>query len=379
MVLKCTSFEEMHREITEQDRSIVVFGAGVVGMVTVPEILRQYDLLDRVDFYIDNSPAAWERKIVFEDRVLDIKPVDQLRNVEKNTVVLIAVSRYAEILAQLERIPYKVYVSYFIMPMMCIHNFCSNISDGKPIFSEKPLIPKKIHYMWLGKKQIPSNLQKCIDSWTKYCPDYEIVQWNENNYDVNKHQYMRDAYEQGAYGFVPDYARLDILYEHGGIYMDTDVEVVKNLDPLLYQEAFCGVEKWQVVNFGGCSGAIKGHRMIGELLEARKNVPFLDADGRKNSFTCGFYDTNAVIKNGYRINGTTQNVQGMNIYAFDYFHPYDYMSGHTYMTEHTYSIHRFNGGWLDEKMKLANRETMQEYDRIYELAVENGRNAQERG
>lgn len=375
MILNCTSFEEMHREITEQDMSIVVFGAGVVGTVTVPEILRQYGLLGRVAFYIDNSPAARERKIVFEDRVLDIKPVDQLGNVGKNTVVLIAVSRYAEILAQLEQIPHKVYISYYIMPMMCIHNFCSAVSGGEPILSDKPLIPKKIHYMWLGKKQIPSNLQKCIDSWKKYCPDYEIIQWNENNYDVNKQEYMRDAYSQEAYGFVPDYARLDILYEHGGIYMDTDVEVIKNLDPLLYQEAFCGVEKWQVVNFGGCSGAIKGHRMIGELLKERKNVPFLDADGRRNTFTCGFYDTNAVIKNGYQINGTTQNVQGMNIYAFDYFHPYDYMSGHTYMTEHTYSVHRFNGGWLDEKMKLANRETMREYDRIYELAVKNVRNA----
>lgn len=116
MLLKCTSFEEMRREISERDMSIVVFGAGVIGMVTVPEILRQYDLLGRVDFYIDNSPSAWERKIVFEDRVLDIKPVDQLRNMGKNTAVLIAVSRYAEILAQLEQMPHEVYISYYIIP-----------------------------------------------------------------------------------------------------------------------------------------------------------------------------------------------------------------------------------------------------------------------
>lgn len=372
MLLKCTSFEEMNREIRERDMSIVVFGAGVIGTVTVPEILRQYGLLERVAFYIDNSPAARERKIILEDRAVDIKPVDELRNVGKNTVVLIAVSRYAEILAQLEQMLHKVYVSYFIMPMMCIHNFCSRISEGAPILSDKPLIPKKIHYMWLGKKQIPANLQKCIDSWKRYCPEYEIVRWDENNYDVGKHAYMRAAYEKGAYGFVPDYARLDILYQHGGIYMDTDVEVIKNLDPLLYQEAFCGVEKWQVLNFGGCSGAIKGHRMIGEFLKSREDVLFLDADGRINTATCGYYDTNVALKYGYQINGTTQHIQGMNIYAFDYFHPYDYMSGHTYMTEHTYAIHRFNGGWLDESMKRANRETMREYDRIYELAVRNG-------
>lgn len=372
MRVKCTSFEEMRREISERDMSVVVFGAGVIGTVTVPEILRQYGLLGRVAFYIDNSPAAWERKIVWEDRVLEIKPVDELRNVGKNTAVLIAVSRYAEILAQLEQMSHKVYISYYIIPMMNIHNFCSHISEGAPILSDKPLIPKIIHYMWLGKKQIPSNLQKCIDSWKKYCPDYEIIRWDENNYDVEKHAYMKAAYEKGAYGFVPDYARLDILYRHGGIYMDTDVEVIKNLDLLLYQEAFCGVEKWQVLNFGGCSGAIKGHRMIGAFLKAREDVLFLDADGRTNTATCGFYDTNVALKYGYQINGTTQNIRGMNIYAFDYFHPYDYMSGHTYLTEHTYAIHRFNGGWLDEKMKRANQETMREYDRIYELAVRNG-------
>lgn len=375
MILKCTSFEEMHREISKRDMDIVVFGAGVIGTVTVPEILRQYDLLWRVLLYIDNSHDAQGRKIAFQDRTVDIKPVTALNSTKKNTVIIIAISRYAEILDQLEQMPCTQDMACYIMPMMCIHNFCSDISGGTPILSDKSLIPKKIHYMWLGKKQIPSNLQKCIDSWKKYCPDYEIIQWDENNYDINKHAYMRDAYARGAYGFVPDYARLDILYRHGGIYMDTDVEVIKNLDPLLYQEAFCGVEKWQVVNFGGCSGAVKEHPMVGEFLKARENIAFLDAEGRQNTVTCGFYDTNAAIKYGYQINGETQNIRGMNIYASDYFHPYDYMSGHTYVTEHTYSVHRFNGGWMDDKMKLANKETMQKYDRIYEMAVQNGSNA----
>ena len=375
MILKCTSFEGMQREIVGRDMSIVVFGAGVIGTVTVPEILRRYDLLGRVAFYVDNGPNIQGRRITLQDRSVDVKPAKALNGAKDNTVLIIAVSRYAEIVSQLERMPRMRDMSCYLMPMMCIHNFCSDISGGEPILSDKPLIPKKIHYMWLGKKQIPPSLQRCIDSWKKYCPDYEIMQWDENNYDVEKHVYMKEAYKQGAYGFVPDYARLDILYRHGGIYMDTDVEVVKNLDPLLCQEAFCGVEKWQVVNFGGCSGAIKGHRMIGEFLKARKDVLFLDAEGNTNRMTCGFYDTNTAIKNGYQINGLTQNMQGMNLYAFDYFHPYDYMSGHTYMTEHTYTVHRFNGGWLDEKMKLANRETMREYDRNYELAGQNGRNA----
>lgn len=369
MILKCTSFEEMQREITEKDMSIVIWGAGVIGTVTTPEILKRYDLTQRIAFYIDNDSVMQGRNMKVQDREVGIRAVDALSTEGKNTALILAVSRYAEVLEQLERMMCTADMICYLMPMMCIRNFCSDISDGEPVLSDKSLIPKKIHYMWLGKKQIPSNLQKCIDSWKKYCPEYEIIQWNENNYDIHKHPYMQAAYEKRAYGFVPDYARLDILYRHGGIYMDTDVEVIKNLDPLLNQEAFCGVEKWQVLNFGGCSGAIKGHRMIGNFLKAREDVLFLDADGRQNTVTCGYYDTNVALENGYCINGKTQSIQGMNIYASDYFHPYDYMSGHTYMTEHTYSTHWFNGGWLDEKMKQANEETMRKYDRIYEQAV----------
>lgn len=361
----------MNREITEQNRSVVIFGAGVIGTVTVPEILGQYDLLQRISFYIDNNHAVQGSRITVKNRKIDVKPVEVLNSTEKNAVVILAVSRYAEVLSQLEKMECTKDMCCYIMPMMCIHNFCTNISSGTPVMTDKPLIPKKIHYMWLGKKQIPANLQKCIDSWKKYCPDYEIIQWNENNYDIGKHEYMRDAYEKGAYGFVPDYARLDILYQYGGIYMDTDVEVIKNLDSLLYQEAFCGVEKWQVINFGGCSGAVKGHRMVGEFLKARENTDFLDKSGKLNAVTCGFYDTNTALQNGYQINGTTQNVRGMNIYAYDYFQPYDYMSGHVNMTENTYSVHWFNGGWLDEKMKLANEEAERKFEQIYSIAAEN--------
>ena len=140
--------------------------------------------------------------------------------------------------------------------MMCLMNFHKQDVCGIIKEYRKQMIPKKIHYMWLGGKEIPRNLQLCIDSWKKYCPDYEIVQWNESNYDIGKNKYMKMAYENKKYGFVPDYARLDILYNYGGIYMDTDVEVVRSLDDLLYQSAFCGVEKWQTINFGGCSGCL---------------------------------------------------------------------------------------------------------------------------
>lgn len=371
MILKCTTFEQMKREIIGQDMSITVFGAGAIGTVTVPEILQQYGLLERVLFYIDNSAAAQGQKLDIKNRAVDIEPAGRLSSMKENTAVIIAISRYAAVLEQLQNIPNVENMTCYIMPMMCIHNFCNCASEGVPVLTDKPLIPKKIHYMWLGKKAMPDNLQKCIDSWKKYCPDYEIIRWDESNYDISKNSYMKDAYEAGAYGFVPDYARLDILHQHGGLYMDTDVEVIRNLDDLLYQEAFCGVEKWQVINFGGCSGAVKGNSAILQFLKAREKLSFFNSDGSKNKNTCGFYDTNVVLGNGYKINGKTQNIMGMNIYASDYFHPYDYMSGQTARTEHTYSIHRFNGGWLDDKMRQENAKAAKEYDRVYRECMMN--------
>lgn len=190
MLLRCTSFEQMRGEIEKQNRSIVIFGAGVIGSVTVLEILKQYHLLRRVLFYVDNSRNIQGQSIDIDNRTVHIKSADALNYAGENTVIIIAVSRYSEVLEQLRSMPCVSRMVCYIMPMMCIHNFCSDSSDGFPILAERPMIPKKIHYMWIGKKSIPSNLQKCMDSWKKYCPDYEIVRWDESNYDISKNRYM---------------------------------------------------------------------------------------------------------------------------------------------------------------------------------------------
>lgn len=370
MKLRCCSFEAMCREILANKSKVIMFGSGVLGQVTAPEILRTYGVESFIDSYIDNNERKWGDTVELYGRKIKIHVPSYLESCGDNVVILINISRYAEVLRQLEDMECTRDMCGYIMPILCIHNFCLEASEGKPAMSKVPMIPRKIHYMWLGGKPLPVNLLKCIDSWRKYCPDYEIIQWDEHNYDIGKNEYMRDAYEAGAYGFVPDYARLDILYQHGGIYLDTDIELIRNLDTLLYQEAFCGVEKWQVLNFGGGSGAVEGHPMIGRFLEERKNIRFLDDMGNQNRNTCGFYDTKTVLKEGYLVNGKTQTINGMNIYAYDYFHPYDYASGHTNITDHTYSIHHFNGGWLDEKLKLENRRTSEEYDRIYNRCLD---------
>ena len=373
MRLCCNSFEEFKNQVIEGNCQIVMFGAGAIGQVTTPEILNDLELLSYVECYLDNSEAKWGTFIEACGKSFEVKAPDYLESCADSTVILLNISRFPDVIRQLEGMSCTRNMKCFVMPMMLIHNFCSERSKGKVILTDEPLIPKKLHYMWLGRKPLPDNLKKCIGSWRKYCPDYEIIEWNEDNYDISKHPYMEQAYQAGAYGFVPDYARIDILYTEGGFYLDTDVEIQRSIDCLRYQRAFCGVEKWQIINFGGLSGSVKGNPMLKEFLDEREKIYFLNEDGTQNKNTCGFYDTRVALKHGYKINGESQTVGDINIYASDYFQPYDYMSGIINETENTYSVHWFSGGWLDEKMKKANEEAKKVYLQLYHKAL-NSRN-----
>lgn len=366
----CQKIERIIKYIKDNNMNIICFGAGVTGRVTALQILKSNDLLDKLLFFIDNDEKLWDMDIVEAGYTYKILSPEILQtDIVNNSIIFLNVSRFEAVVEQLNSYNNLNDVMACITPMLCIHNFCLNESSGTHVISDERKIPPIIHYFWFGKKTIPDSLKRCIESWYKYCPDYEIVQWNEDNYDISKHPYMQQAYENGAYGFVPDYARLDILYNYGGFYLDTDVELIKSLDEMRYQESFVGVEKWQVLNFGGCSGAVKGNPMVGQFLKERESVYFIDANGNQNRNTCGYYDTRVAIRNGYILNGTTQCVNGMNIYAYDYFHPYDYMSGLTNITDNTVSIHHFNGGWLDDDMRAQNELTKCNYLKLYNESI----------
>lgn len=370
MLLRCELFQEFEKNIKKNNKRIVMFGAGAIGQVSTPEILSDYNLLDKIDCYLDNSEGRCGTFIEVCGKRFEIKSPEYLKECDEHTVILLNISRFSDVINQLENMDSTKRMECYVMPMMFIHNFCMKRSKGEAVMTEKALIPKKLHYMWLGRKPLPHNLKRCIDSWKKYCPDYEIIKWNEDNYDFTKHPYMREAYNKGAYGFVPDYARIDILYNEGGFYLDTDVEIKRSIDDLRYQQAFCGVEKWQIINFGGLSGAVKGHQMLKNFLDLRRDISFYNSDGSLNKNTCGFYDTRVALAHGYKINGQTQYINGMNIYASDYFQPFDYMSGTINETENTFSIHWFNGGWLDEKLKKQNEESKRIYLDLYQKSLD---------
>ena len=211
------------------------------------------------------------------------------------------------------------------------------------------MIPKKIHYCWIGGNPLPKSAKKCIASWKKYCPDYEIIEWNETNYDFTKNQYMREALEAKKWGFVPDYARLDIIYQHGGIYLDTDVEIIKSFDPLLCNKGFAGFESEENVNFGQGFGAEPGNEVIKELMHSYEKLSFKNDDGSLNMIASPKLNTDALVELGLKQDNTRQELLDcFSIYPIEYFCPKAYLDGVIRKTDNTFSIHHFDATWFPE-------------------------------
>lgn len=211
-------------------------------------------------------------------------------------------------------------------------------------------IPKVIHYCWFGGMPLPKIAQKCISSWKKYCPDYEIVQHNEKNYDVNSLLYCKQAYEAGKLAFVSDVARLDIIYNEGGIYLDVDVELLAPLDEYLIEEGFMGFEGEKWINTGLGFAARQYSPIVKAMLNDYRNKSFLLEDGSYDLTTCPITNTNSLLLLGLKNNGEYQDLDGFRFYPREYFSPKDFLSGKLmYLTNNTVSIHHYNGSWQTKK------------------------------
>lgn len=210
------------------------------------------------------------------------------------------------------------------------------------------MIPKVIHYCWFGRGQMPDLAIKCIESWKKYLPDYELKLWNEDTFDLNMNRYAKEAYESRKFAFVTDYVRLYALYNEGGIYMDTDVEVLKSLDDLLVLPAFSGYESNKVSLFPtGLMASQKGGIWVKEQLDYYDNVHFLKEDGTYDMTPNTRIISDIMINNGFILDGKYK-VYKNNMHAFpkDYFCPKT-STGVLKLTKNTYCIHHFAGSWID--------------------------------
>lgn len=225
-------------------------------------------------------------------------------------------------------------------------------------------IPKKIHYCWFGRGKKSKETLNYIASWRKYCPDYEIIEWNEDNFDISCNPYVKEAYDAKKYAFVSDYVRLYVLYNFGGIYMDTDVELIKNLDEFLSLPAFSGIENSNMISTG-IMASCKKNKWLKLLLDNYQDRHFLLANGEYDLTTNVVFITNLTVKKyNIKLNDSYQNLGDVVIYPSYYFSPKDHDTGLINLTKETVCIHHFSGSWLpkwqqqEEKRK---RELTQKY------------------
>lgn len=210
------------------------------------------------------------------------------------------------------------------------------------------MIPKKIHYCWFGRGEKPELAKKCIASWKKFLPDYEIIEWNEDNFDVNIIPYTAQAYSAKKYAFVSDYARFFILYHHGGLYFDTDVEIIRPMNHIIEKGAFMGVETYNMTNPGLGLGVAPGLGLYKEILNYYDSLQFLDAEGKQIPGTVVTHTTNILNRHGLKHTNEIQQVAGVWIYPRDYFNPLNEAIGKLEITEHTVSIHWYAKSWIDK-------------------------------
>lgn len=236
-------------------------------------------------------------------------------------------------------------------------------------------IPKVIHYCWFGKGEMPKLAKKCIKSWKKYCSDYKIICHNEDNFDLTQNRYLNEAYKAGKWAFVSDYARLKIIYDNGGIYLDTDVELIKPIDDLLLNKGFMGFDEKGIVATGLGFGAEKGNKIVLEFLKDYDNIPFVLPDGSYDLTPCPDRNTVALTRLGMDINNTNQTFMDITFLPDEYLCPMNYYTGKKTITENTYSIHHYSASWTSVVTKRTTRIKriigVRLYDKIYGKFLQN--------
>lgn len=344
----------------EKSDGLVCYGTGK-RFRTFEQCFRGTHVLDKVMFCIDANENLHGTKTSLDNREVTIYSIGKLAEIkDKNIVLLITNLRYDEVIKDLTQKNLLCHIDYY-----CFTHLHGMLLEEKAMAKKIPsdcrltqeaVIPKVIHYCWFGHNPIPDKYQKWMESWHKYCPDYEIKEWNEDNYDITKNPYMYEAYQNQKWGFVPDFARLDIIYEHGGIYLDTDVELVQNLDDMLYQKGFAGFERENSVALGLGFGAAKGLPIIGQMRDAYNDIHFVNLDGSINLIASPTYQTQFLLERGLKPNGEYQIVDDLVIYPEKMFSGKCPYTRRVRLTPYTKSIHQYEASWTDDEWRRRNEQ-----------------------
>ena len=332
-----------------RNKKVICYGIGG----EFERIIKNYDAYaweDRIYWLVDSNPKRVGQAVQVKGKSITICSLEKLLDENlTNAVLFITCLAYAEVVEQLNQIPLLDRVECFLF------HFMFALGEGEDIqirHTEDMLIPPVIHYCWFGGKEIPDLYKRCIESWHKYCPDYEMREWNETNCDISETTYTKQAYEVEKYGFVPDYFRLKIIYENGGIYLDMDVEVLKNLDDLRYNHAFCGMQFPGEVAFGLGFGAEKGCEVIHYLMQRYRNMNFINIDGSMNETVSPVFQTQDLFQLGLQYGNYLQSVNGLTVYPVEVLSPKSVVTHELDISKYSYTIHHYDGSWVSgERLK----------------------------
>ena len=210
------------------------------------------------------------------------------------------------------------------------------------------MIPKVIHYCWFGGNPPPESVKRCIKSWKEKCPNYKIIEWNESNFDVTSHPFVKAAYEKKAWAFVSDYARLKVVYENGGFYLDTDVELLKTLDSLVGEKCYFGIQQEGFLVATGLGfGAEKNNTIIRDMLKEYDNVEYID-DAREK-IACPILNTKVLEKRGFVKRNCVQKIGEVTVFSPEYFDPKSPWVNENLMSKKTVSVHHYDASWSKEE------------------------------
>lgn len=368
MIIENNTFSNFNKVCS--NKRLVAFGATVF-MQVIAENYDELELCSRVEYVVDNASdkdgAIYEicgvSKIVHSFEYL---LSDDLREI----VLLIGSDGYAlEMLEQLQKYEMFLNVPCFCLPLM-IMNRVDDTCD-KITWPKKNKIPKIIHCFWFSGDEKDELSKRCIESWKHFCPDYEIKEWNSNNYDVTKNQYLYEAFKAAKWAYVTDYARLDMVHEYGGFYFDMDLELIKSIDPLLGYEFVTGFGPIRDVELAAF-GAVKGSDVISKIMTLYENKKF-DSDK-----TLNLKDVQPVLMDsfmkriGFDIDGRYQNYKGISILPRDSFSPRNWFTGETEVKGSSFGIHHCAGGWVNRELRVKRLESLKKLIKITNTQLELG-------
>jgi len=360
------------------NRKVYIFGASLRLKKYNINRAPDYDIFELAYKIVDNDSAKWNTEYYKNNRAVQIiSPKELCEGICENDIILIVSNYYGEILEQLDSYKELNGIETYIIQLI------DDFNDSKVDMDEfvgaqnrEYLIPPKIHYFWFGSKEIPDKYKRYMESWEKLCPDYEIILWNESNYDVTKHPYMKWAYDNKKWAFVPDYARLDVIYNYGGIYLDTDVELIKSLDELRRFPAYIGYETTQMVNTGSGFGAKKGNDIIRAMRDEYDRVC---TDGEFNMIASPAYQTKTLRRYGLKCDNSFQILSDKQMVVL----PTEFLCGlrmntnDAQITDNTFSLHHFyTGDWGGKDIVEKNRNQRDTYAKniLDRISLENKEN-----